>query len=118
MDLAQEDKLQNHNVDLTHTSWLGATQKADASLCIPIMEILKPDWLIIHHYALDVRWEKALHPYCKQIMVTGGTAPWIKGVRQQAQDMPWTTEVVVGVNNMAELMAKSDLAIGAAGSTS
>lgn len=118
MDLSQEDKLQNHNADLAHASWLGTTQKTDASLCTPIMEALKPDWLIVDHYALDVRWEKALHPYCKQIMVTGGTAPWIKEVRQQAQDMPWTTEVVVGVNNMAELMAKSDLAIGAAGSTS
>lgn len=220
MDLSQEDKLQNHNADLAHASWLGATQKADASLCIPLMEALKPDWLIVDHYALDIRWEKALRPYCKQVMVIddladrehdcdllldqtfgrdlkdyiarvpvsceilcgaeyallrpefsqwreyslerrensqlkhllinlggvdkdnittqilialkqcalpselkitvvmGGTAPWIKEVRQQAQDMPWTTEVVVGVNNMAELMAKSDLAIGAAGSTS
>lgn len=220
MDLSQEDKLQNLNADLAHAAWLGATQKADVSLCIPIMEGLKPDWLIVDHYALDVRWEKVLRPYCKQIMVIddladrehdcdllldqtfgrdskdyiarvpvsceilcgaeyallrpefsqwreyslerrensqlkhllinlggvdkdnittqilialkqcalpaelkitvvmGGTAPWIKEVRQQAQDMPWTTEVVVGVNNMAELMAKSDLAIGAAGSTS
>jgi spore coat polysaccharide biosynthesis predicted glycosyltransferase SpsG len=32
--------------------------------------------------------------------------------------MPWATEVLVGVNNMAQLMADSDLAIGAAGSTS
>ncbi|HCL58978.1 MAG TPA: UDP-2,4-diacetamido-2,4,6-trideoxy-beta-L-altropyranose hydrolase [Acinetobacter sp.] len=220
MDLSQEDKLQNHNVDLAHASWLGATQKVDASLCIPIMEVLKPDWLIVDHYALDVRWEKVLRPYCKQIMVIddladrehdcdllldqtfgrdskdyivrvpvsceilcgaeyallrpefsqwrdyslerrensqlkqllinlggvdkdnittqilialkqcslpselkiivvmGGTAPWIKEVCQQAQNMPWVTDVVVGVNNMAELMAKSDLAIGAAGSTS
>ena len=220
MDLSQEDKLQNHNADLAHASWLGATQKEDVSLCIPIMQALKPDWLIVDHYALDIRWEKALCPYCKHVMVIddladrehdcdllldqtfgrdlkdyiarvpvsceilcgaeyallrpefsqwreyslerredsqlkhllinlggvdkdnittqiliaikqcalpaelkitvvmGGTAPWIKEVRQQAQDMPWTTEVVVGVNNMAELMAKSDLAIGAAGSTS
>lgn len=69
MDLSQEDKLQNHNVDLAHASWLGATQKADASLCIPILEVLKPDWLIVDHYALDARWEKVLRPYCKQIMV-------------------------------------------------
>jgi UDP-2,4-diacetamido-2,4,6-trideoxy-beta-L-altropyranose hydrolase len=54
----------------------------------------------------------------KITVVMGGTAPWIKEVCQQAKDMPWITEVVVGVNNMAELMAKSDLAIGAAGSTS
>lgn len=60
----------------------------------------------------------ALPAELKVTVVMGGTAPWIKGVRQQAQDMPWTTEVLVSVNNMAELMAKSDLAIGAAGSTS
>lgn len=69
MDLSQEDKLQNHNADLAHASWLGATQKADASLCIPIMEVLKPDWLIVDHYALDARWEKVLRPYCKKVMV-------------------------------------------------
>lgn len=69
MDLSQEDKLQNHNADLAHASWLGATQKTDASLCIPIMEALKPDWLIVDHYALDIRWEQVLRPYCKRVMV-------------------------------------------------
>ncbi|WP_338560593.1 UDP-2,4-diacetamido-2,4,6-trideoxy-beta-L-altropyranose hydrolase [Acinetobacter sp. KS-LM10] len=220
MDLSQETKFQNHAIDLAHASWLGTTQKEDSSLCIPIVEKLKPEWLVVDHYALDIRWEKALRPYCKKVMiiddladrqhdcdllldqtlgrdlkdylprvltsceilcgaeyallrpefiewrdyslerrvygqlehllinlggvdkdnitskiltalkqcslpselkitvVMGGTAPWIKEVCQQAKDMPWTTEVVVGVNNMAELMAKSDLAIGAAGSTS
>jgi spore coat polysaccharide biosynthesis predicted glycosyltransferase SpsG len=32
--------------------------------------------------------------------------------------MPWPTEVLVNVSNMAQRMADSDLAIGAAGSTS
>jgi len=32
--------------------------------------------------------------------------------------MPWPTDVVVNVSNMAQRMADSDLAIGAAGSTS
>ncbi|WP_270428615.1 UDP-2,4-diacetamido-2,4,6-trideoxy-beta-L-altropyranose hydrolase [Acinetobacter johnsonii] len=220
MDLSQEDKLQNHNVDLAHASWLGTTQKEDSSSCIPIVEALKPDWLVVDHYALDIRWEQVLRPYCKQVMVIddladrehncdllldqtfgrdlkdyiarvpvsceilcgaeyallrpefsqwreyslerrensqlkhllinlggvdkdnlttqilialkqcslpselkitvvmGGTAPWIKEVCQQAKDMPWITDVMVGVNNVAELMANSDLAIGAAGSTS
>ncbi|QXR07562.1 UDP-2,4-diacetamido-2,4,6-trideoxy-beta-L-altropyranose hydrolase [Acinetobacter lwoffii] len=69
MDLSQEDKLQNQTIDLAHASWLGATQKADTSLCIPILEVLKPDWLIVDHYALDARWEKVLRPYCKKVMV-------------------------------------------------
>jgi spore coat polysaccharide biosynthesis predicted glycosyltransferase SpsG len=32
--------------------------------------------------------------------------------------MPWQTRVLVGVSDMAQLMADSDLAIGAAGATS
>ncbi|WP_104473576.1 UDP-2,4-diacetamido-2,4,6-trideoxy-beta-L-altropyranose hydrolase [Acinetobacter indicus] len=68
-DLSQERELQNHITGLAHASWLGATQKADASLCIHILEALKPDWLIVDHYALDVRWEKVLRPYCKKVMV-------------------------------------------------
>jgi len=51
-------------------------------------------------------------------VVMGPHAPWLAQVQAQATQMPWHTEVLVGVNNMAQLMAESDLAIGAAGSTS
>ena len=47
----------------------------------------------------------------------GTTAPWLAEVRQQAEQMPWSTTVQVGVSNMAQLMADSDLAMGAAGAT-
>ncbi len=206
--------------ELAHASWLGATQEQDLQACIPIFKSLQPDWLVVDHYAIDEQWEKALRPYCKQLMVIddladrqhacdllldqtfgrssedylplvpqdcqmlcgahyallrpefaqwrdyslkrraqgqlehllinlggvdkdnitteilqtlantalpdncritvvmGATAPWVERVQQQAALMPWPTEVKVGVNNMAELMANSDLAIGAAGATS
>jgi spore coat polysaccharide biosynthesis predicted glycosyltransferase SpsG len=39
-------------------------------------------------------------------------------VQVQAAEMPCPTQVLVGVSNMAHLMAESDLCIGAAGSTS
>jgi UDP-2,4-diacetamido-2,4,6-trideoxy-beta-L-altropyranose hydrolase len=55
---------------------------------------------------------------CRITVVMGATAPWLDEVRRQAQDMPWPTRVQVGVRDMAQLMADSDLAIGAAGSTS
>lgn len=55
---------------------------------------------------------------CQITVVMGKTAPWVENVRNQAALMKWKTEVKVGVENMAELMANSDLAIGAAGSTS
>ena len=205
---------------LAHASWLGTTQEHDIDACIPILKSLQPDWLIVDHYAIDVRWHKKLRPYCQKIMVIddladrqhdcdllldqtfgrseedyvplvpehceilcgaqyallrpefaqwreyslqrrsegqlehllinlggvdkdnittdilqtianttlpescritvvmGATAPWVEQVQQQAALMPWPTEVKVGVSNMAELMANSDLAIGAAGATS
>lgn len=55
---------------------------------------------------------------CHITVVMGPTAPWLAEVRRLADEMPWTTTVLVGVDNMAQLMADSDLAIGAAGATS
>lgn len=50
-------------------------------------------------------------------VVMGPHAPWLGQVQAQAAQMPWHTEVLVGVNRMAHLMAECDLAIGAAGGT-
>ena len=51
-------------------------------------------------------------------VVMGLRAPWLQQVQAQAQDMPWPTEVLVNISDMAQSMADSDLSIGAAGSTS
>lgn len=51
-------------------------------------------------------------------VVMGENAMHIKEVKKQAAQMPFRTEVKIGVDNMAEIMAKADLAIGATGSTS
>ena len=203
-----------------HSHWLGTTQAQDAEECAPILEAQRPDWLIVDHYALDARWERALAQYYRKLMVIddladrphtcdllldqtfgrdaedylhlvstncvllcgsryallrpefgalrpyslqrraqpalrnllitlggvdkgnatgqvlqalracslpaaccitvvmGATAPWLEAVRAQAKYMPWSTRVLVGVSEMAQLMADSDMAIGAAGSTS
>lgn len=205
---------------LAHSHWLGATQSEDAAACATILAELQPDWLIVDHYALDARWEEALKPYCRKLMVIddladrphacdllldqtfgrqpedyrawvpaecrrlcgsqyallrpefaalrpyslrrraepqlrhllitmggvdkdnatgqilaalrisplpvdcritvvmGATAPWLAEVERLAQAMPWPTQVRIGVSDMAQLMADSDLAIGAAGATS
>jgi len=50
-------------------------------------------------------------------VVMGSQAPWLTSVQQQAGTMRRPTQVRVDENNMAQLMADSDLAIGAAGST-
>ena len=60
----------------------------------------------------------ALPADCNITVVMGLTAPWLENVRQLASQMPWPTEVVVNINDMAQRMADSDLAIGAAGGTS
>lgn len=52
------------------------------------------------------------------IVVMGKFAPWIENVKAVIKKMPQHVELRVNVNNMAELMANADLAIGAAGSTS
>jgi UDP-2,4-diacetamido-2,4,6-trideoxy-beta-L-altropyranose hydrolase len=51
-------------------------------------------------------------------VVMGPNAPWIAQVQVHAAAMPRSTQVLVGVSNMAQLMAESDLCLGAAGSTS
>lgn len=51
-------------------------------------------------------------------VVMGPHAPWLENVRALSAQMPWTTQVLTNVEDMADLMAQSDLAIGAAGSTS
>lgn len=48
-------------------------------------------------------------------VVMGASSPWLAQVRAQAVAMPSPTQVLAGVSNMAQLMAESDLCIGAAG---
>lgn len=55
---------------------------------------------------------------CQITIVMGTRAPWLEQVQAFTVTMPWPTELLVDVNDMAELMAESDLAIGAAGTTS
>lgn len=60
----------------------------------------------------------SLPPDLRITVVMGPHAPWLTHVQAQATQMPWPTEVLADVDNMAQLMAESDLAIGASGSTS
>lgn len=46
------------------------------------------------------------------------TAPWLSSVHKLASFLPWDTQVLSSVDNVAELMVQSDLAIGAAGTSS
>lgn len=61
--------------------------------------------------------QSSLPSDCFITVVMGAQSPWVEEVRRVAGALPWKTEVLVNVANMAELMAGADLAIGAAGST-
>ncbi|MBC9251082.1 UDP-2,4-diacetamido-2,4,6-trideoxy-beta-L-altropyranose hydrolase [Pseudomonas alcaligenes] len=203
-----------------HAAWLGCAWRTDVRQTAAVLEVFRPDWLIVDHYALDRHWEAEVRPLCGQLMVIddladrahlcdllldqnlgrtredyagllpaqcrtligpahallrpdfaqlreyslqrrrqpvlrrllitmGGVdqpnatgqvlaalkqvrlpadclisvvmglqAPWLEQVRAVALQMPWPTEVLVNVDDMAQRMAEADLAIGAAGSTS
>jgi UDP-2,4-diacetamido-2,4,6-trideoxy-beta-L-altropyranose hydrolase len=50
-------------------------------------------------------------------IVMGKTAPHLASVMTSANKLPYRSEVKVDVDNMAELMANADIAIGASGAT-
>ena len=204
--------------DPCHAKWLGTDWASDAAQTQQVLSDQVVDWLVVDHYALDRRWEQAIRPHTRRIMVIddladrphdcdllldqnlgrqandyvallsrhtqtligpayallrpefaqwrehslkrraqpqlknllitmggvdppnatsqvlealtrceelptdlritvvmGPTAPSLAQVQAQAAAMPTPTQVLVGVSNMAQLMADSDLCIGAAG---
>ena len=67
---------------------------------------------------LDALVDCSLPPDCRVVVLMGPYAPWLDVVHAKAAAMPCNTAVLVNATNVAELMADSDLSIGAAGSTS
>ena len=55
--------------DLAHSHWLGVDWQTDALQTRHEVGTEMLDWIIADHYALDYRWETALRPACKRIMV-------------------------------------------------
>jgi len=215
--LAPADEAFTAPADPAHAQWLGCSWASDVEQTKVALANMKPDWLVVDHYALDRRWEQALRSAAKHVMVIddladrphdcevlldqnlgredkdycgllspqtktfigpafsllrpefaqwreyslqrraqpklqqllitmggvdqdnatgkvlqalrdsdlpedlhitvvmGPTAPWLVQVQEQSASMPRPTQVLAGVNNMAQLMAESDLCIGAAG---
>lgn len=50
-------------------------------------------------------------------IIMGASALHLTKVVQEAKTLPWKTEVLVNINNVAEVMVDADLAVGAAGAT-
>jgi UDP-2,4-diacetamido-2,4,6-trideoxy-beta-L-altropyranose hydrolase len=54
---------------LTHASWLGSDQHADARATLAVLAGAGADWLVVDHYALSATWEHALRPACRRLLV-------------------------------------------------
>ena len=52
-----------------YSHFLESSQRQDAMLTSCITKEIKPDWLVVDHYAIDYRWENKLRKTCKKIMV-------------------------------------------------
>lgn len=140
------DLLLDQNLGRVEADYKPLTPAGCTILAGPTYAILRPEFAALRGYSLSRRQGAALQcllismggvdkdNYTVQILqalcgcvlpaelkiqvVLGPQAPWIDEVREAAAGMPRETEVLVGVSDMARLMADADLAIGAAGSTS
>jgi len=66
--------LNNHNNsgqldELQHAEWLGTSQHNDAEDTIAVLADKNWDWLVVDHYALDLRWESKLRSSTQKLMV-------------------------------------------------
>jgi UDP-2,4-diacetamido-2,4,6-trideoxy-beta-L-altropyranose hydrolase len=137
------DLLLNQNLGRQHTDYQKLLPATAVSLTGASYALLRPDFA--EHRASSLAWRAQtrpthllvsmggvdqdnasaqvlqalktaqLHSDIRITVVLGPHAPWASQVRALAADMPWPTQVLMGVSHMAELMAQSDLAIGAAG---
>tara|TARA_E500000318_G_scaffold111120_1_gene128576 strand:+ start:10814 stop:11911 length:1098 start_codon:yes stop_codon:yes gene_type:complete len=57
------------NPEMVHAAWLGAEWRQDAEQTLCAVRSLKPDLLVIDHYAIDWRWEGLMRPQVHRIMV-------------------------------------------------
>jgi len=55
--------------DLSHSHWLGTTQRNDADDALQLLSDRSWEWLVVDHYALDARWESILRKTVNNILV-------------------------------------------------
>ena len=140
------DLLLDQNLGRSSADYSALVPASCRCLIGPQYGLLRPEFARLREVSLDRRWSRRslgqllitlggvdkdnaagrvlsalkacdLPDDCRVSVIMGETAPWLASVRSQAANMPWPTEVVVNVADMAWRMANADLAIGAAGST-
>jgi UDP-2,4-diacetamido-2,4,6-trideoxy-beta-L-altropyranose hydrolase len=53
----------------THSDWLACDWHTDAEQTLRALEAIKPDMLVVDHYAIDFRWENVLRSVVPSIVV-------------------------------------------------
>lgn len=140
------DLLLDQNLGRQPSDYRGRVPSDCALLIGPSYALLRPEFAALRKYSLDRRQRPVLKRLlitmggvdqfnatgrvlaalrqaplpddCRISVVMGAKAPWLAQVKALCATLPWPTEVLTNINNMAQLMADSDLAIGAAGGTS
>ena len=65
--VSQRDYTEENQSDPSHAAWLGCNWQVDVAQCNAVLN--EPvDWIIVDHYALDYRWERAMRDKCRQLM--------------------------------------------------
>lgn len=52
-----------------HAYWAGVAWQVDARETRSVLDDLRPDWLILDHYAFDARWQRAARPEGTRVLV-------------------------------------------------
>lgn len=58
-----------HAFQLAHASWLGCDWVQDSKQTLAAVQPIRPDLLVVDHYAIDRRWEEVLRPHVGRLMV-------------------------------------------------
>jgi UDP-2,4-diacetamido-2,4,6-trideoxy-beta-L-altropyranose hydrolase len=63
-------ELTDEGEPLGHAHWLPVSQRLDAVQTIEVLRTRpRAEWLIVDHYALDARWERAVRPHVERMLV-------------------------------------------------
>ena len=57
-----------------YAHWLGSDWEEDAAATLSALGSLRPDWMLVDHYALDARWERLVRPACGRLAVVDDLA--------------------------------------------
>ena len=140
------DLLLDQNLGKNQSDYYSLTP-ADCNILVgPKFALLRPEFSDMRPYSLDRRREPRLKNIlismggidkdnitskvldslescnlpidCEINVLLGSNSPWIKELKRKASAMSWETNLKLNISNIAEEMSDSDIAIGAAGSTS